>query len=108
MSRRTEQRRKHASQRADNDLRTLMETAEFRRFLQRCIDDAGIDTVSPFTGNSATFHLIGKQDFVRGLVQEARRVALPAVRRMEDETLAERTRAEAERELDIRDDNPEA
>lgn len=107
MSRRSDQRIKHSQQQAENDLRWLMSDAKGRRFIHSLIVEAGIDTVSPFTGNSATFYKIGQQDLVRGLLGNCRRVALQEVRLMEDEALQANQRAELERDQPG-DDDPEA
>lgn len=107
MSRRSDQRRKRAAEQYDNDLRWLVSDPRGRRIVQALGDDVGLHTVSPFTGNSATFYKIGQQDLVRGFVNQLRRVALADVRRMEDEALAATQRAEQERDLPD-DDTPEA
>ena len=107
MSRRSEQRNKRRQEQFDNDIRWLMGDARGRRIVQSWIDDAGINTVSPFTGNSATFYKIGQQDFVRGFVNHCRRVALQDVRRMEDEAAAATQSAQLE-DAQAVDDPPDA
>jgi hypothetical protein len=106
VSRRQQQRLKQARAQYDADLQWVMAHEQGRRFVNALCEDVGLDTVSPFTGNSATFYKIGQQDLVRGLVNHLRRVALADVRRMEDEALqAKQFAAQIDQ---LPDDPPEA
>lgn len=44
------------------DVKELLEMPKFRRVMSEIIAEAGLFR-SPMTGNSATYHLIGKQDY---------------------------------------------
>jgi 3-oxoacyl-[acyl-carrier-protein] synthase III len=87
MSRKQEQRVKHARQQWVSDIQWLMSNQAGRRFIQNLCDRAGLES-SPMTGNSWTYHKIGEQQFMATLMREIRIVALADVRLMEDETIA--------------------
>lgn len=85
--------RKHAERQRLNqiqwtaDLQWLMNDQRGRRIIKNLCERAGIEQ-SPMTGNSQTFHNIGRQEFMRDVMRELRIVALSNVRVMEDEAIA--------------------
>lgn len=99
MSRRSDKREKLARQQREADLRWLLGNPQGRRIVADMVESSGMDTVSAFTGNSATFYTMGRHDFVRRFANELRAVSLADYRRMEDETLAANSIAEQERNL---------
>lgn len=99
MSRRSDKRAKLAQQQRESDLRWLLGNPQGRRIVASLVESSGMDTVSPFTGNSVTFYNMGRMDFVRRFCNELRAVSLGDYRRMEDETLAADRIAEQERNL---------
>src|SRR3546814_11985133 len=60
---------------------------------------------SAFTGNSQTYYIEGRHDYVRDLCRDLRAADLGNFRRMEDETLA--AEQDAARERDAEPDDPE-
>lgn len=105
MSRRSEKREKRAREQWTSDLQWLMAAPQGRRIVAALLVRSGLDAVSAFTGNSATFYTLGRHDFVRQFVNELRAVALQDFRRMEDEALA--AERNAAQEASLPDDDAE-
>lgn len=101
MSRRSEKRAKRAESQWADDLRWLLDAPQGRRIVANLLARGSLDR-SAFSGNSTTFYMQGRQDYVRDFVRDLRAADLAGFRRMEDEALA--AEQDAARQRDEPDD----